>query len=477
MKKSRLFFLVPYVLWLGLFVIAPIILITINAFKGDDGFTLKNFQQFFVNGTFLRMTLNSFWYAFLITLITLLISYPIAYILSQMKNQQFWLLLIILPTWINLLLKAYAFIGIFGKHGLLNNFLKLFGIAPANILFTDFAFIFVAAYIEIPFMILPIYNAICDINPAVIQAAYDLGASKWQTFMKVLWPLSKSGVESGIQAVFIPSLSLFMLTRLIGGNRVITLGTAIEVMYLPIFYLIYYSFSSGHNMDHFEKFTLSHYQDLFNDNRLLAIFLGTILLALLSSLIATVIGTFGAIAISQTKNKKGQKTLLALNNVLMVSPDVIIGASFLIFFTFLGIGLGFGSVLLSHIAFSIPIVVLMVLPRLKEFDYSLVDAARDLGASTWQVYSKVMIPAITPGILAGFFMALTYSLDDFAVTFFVTGNGFSTLSVEIYSRARQGINLEINALSTLMFIFVMVLVLIYYVITNHKSHIGKGRAQ
>ena len=119
----------------------------------------------------------------------------------------------------------------------------------------------------------------------------------------------------------------------------------------------------------------------------------------------------------------------------------------------------------------------MVLPRLKEFDYSLVDAARDLGASTWQVYSKVMIPAITPGILARFFPAFTYSLDDFAVTFFVTGNGFSTSSVEIYSRARQGINLEINALSTLMFIFVMVLVLIYYVITNHKSHIGKGRAQ
>ena len=167
MKKSKLFFLIPYILWLGLFVIAPIVLITINAFKGDDGFTLKNFQQFFVNGTFLRMTLNSFWYAFLITLITLLISYPIAYILSQMKNQQFWLLLIILPTWINLLLKAYAFIGIFSKHGLLNNFLRLFGIAPANILFTDFAFIFVAAYIEIPFMILPIYNAICDINPAV----------------------------------------------------------------------------------------------------------------------------------------------------------------------------------------------------------------------------------------------------------------------------------------------------------------------
>lgn len=222
-------------------------------------------------------------------------------------------------------------------------------------------------------------------------------------------------------------------------------------------------------MDHFEHFTLSHYQDLFNDNRLLAIFLETIVLALLSSLVATIVGTFGAIAIDETKSKKIKKSFLALNNVLMVSPDVIIGASFLIFFTALGFGLGFGSVLLSHIAFSIPIVVLMVLPRLKEFDHSLIDAASDLGANNWQTFSKILLPAITPGILAGFFMALTYSLDDFAVTFFVTGNGFTTLSVEIYSRARQGINLEINALSTIMFIFVLILVLIYYFITSKKG--------
>lgn len=232
LKKRKLIFFIPYLIWLSLFVIAPIILITIYAFKGEHGFTLSNFIQFFTNGTFLRMTLNSFWYAFLITGLTLLISYPTAYILSRMKNQQFWLLLIILPTWINLLLKAYAFIGIFGKHGLVNNFLSLFGIGPANILFTNIAFIFVAAYIELPFMILPIYNAICDVDPAVLQAASDLGANKWQSFKRILWPLSKSGVLAGIEAVFIPSLSLFMLTRLIGGNRVITLGTAIEQYFM-----------------------------------------------------------------------------------------------------------------------------------------------------------------------------------------------------------------------------------------------------
>lgn len=227
-------------------------------------------------------------------------------------------------------------------------------------------------------------------------------------------------------------------------------------------------------MDHFESFTWVHYKDLFQDNRLLAIFIETIVLALLSSLVATIIGTFGALAIDQTKSRRVKKGLLALNNVLMVSPDVIIGASFLIFFTALGIGLGFGSVLLSHIAFSIPIVVLMVLPRLKEFDHTLIDAASDLGANSWQTFSKIVLPGITPGILAGFFMALTYSLDDFAVTFFVTGNGFTTLSVEIYSRARQGINLEINALSTIMFLCVVVLVFIYYLLTKNKGRRRKN---
>ena len=165
----------------------------------------------------------------------------------------------------------------------------------------------------------------------------------------------------------------------------------------------------------------------------------------------------------------------------MVSPDVIIGASFLIFFTMVGsvvksFQLGFTSVLLSHVAFSIPIVVLMVLPKLQEMNDSMVDAARDLGANNFQVLRHIILPFLTPGIIAGYFMAFTYSLDDFAVTFFVTGNGFSTLSVEIYSRARQGISLEINALSTLVFLFSMLLVVGYYFISKeNRKRPGRGR--
>ncbi len=131
--------------------------------------------------------------------------------------------------------------------------------------------------------------------------------------------------------------------------------------------------------------------------------------------------------------------------------------------------MGFDSVLLSHIAFSIPIVVLMVLPKINELPKTMVDAAYDLGASSWQTLTKVILPAITPGIFAGYFMAFTYSLDDFAVTFFVTGNGFSTLSVEIYSRARQGVDLEVNALSTLMFFVSLLLVVGYYLLGRYNQ--------
>ncbi|MBM7698472.1 ABC transporter permease [Kurthia huakuii] len=240
------------------------------------------------------------------------------------------------------------------------------------------------------------------------------------------------------------------------------------VLYAPIFFLIFYSFNSGDSMTNFQSFTLDHYKDVFADSRLVVILLNTVVVALLSALIATIIGTMGAIGIQTMRNRKLRNTVLSLNNILIVSPDVIIGASFLILFTMVGIKLGFTSVLLSHIAFSIPIVVIMVLPKMQEMSNTLIDAALDLGASKKEVLTRVILPYIQPGIFAGFFMALTYSLDDFAVTFFVTGNGFSTLSVEIYSMARAGVSLTVNALSGIVFAVTMLLVLGYYFVTTRK---------
>lgn len=246
------------------------------------------------------------------------------------------------------------------------------------------------------------------------------------------------------------------------------------ILYAPIFYLIFYSFNSGGSMHDFESFTLEHYKAVFDDPRLLVILINTVIIALLSSLIATFLGTLGAIGIISIRNRKMRNTLLSLNNVLIVSPDVVIGASFLILFTMIGIKLGFTSVLISHVAFSIPIVVLMVLPKLLEMNPNLIDAAQDLGASKREVLTRVIIPYIQPGIFAGFFMALTYSLDDFAVTFFVTGNGFSTLAVEIYSIARVGISLTINALSGIIFIVTVLIVIGYYFVTKRSKSASEG---
>jgi spermidine/putrescine transport system permease protein len=231
-SNTRNLYLIPYVLWILLFVVAPILLILYYSFFDIEGqVTLGNYKKFFTP-VYLRMTLSSFWYAFLITAFSLVIAYPTAYFLTKTKHKQLWLLLIILPTWINLLLKAYAFLGIFGTFGSANSFLEFIGIGRKQLLFTDFSFVFVSVYIFIPFMVLPIYNALEKLNPSLVDAAHDLGASWWTTFRRVVFPLTLDGVKSGCQAVFIPALSLFMITRLIAGNRVITLGTAIEQHFL-----------------------------------------------------------------------------------------------------------------------------------------------------------------------------------------------------------------------------------------------------
>jgi spermidine/putrescine transport system permease protein len=230
---TKKLFAIPYFLWLILFVIAPLVfLIWQSFFDVSAHATLANYTTYFTGTTYLLMTWNSILYALIITLVTLIISYPTAYVLTKLKAKQLWLMLIILPTWVNLLLKAYAFIGIFGKYGSVDNFLSFIGLGRPQLLFTDASFIFVAAYISLPFMILPIFNALEELDNNLIHASRDLGANTLQTFTRVIFPLSLNGVRAGVQAVFIPSLSLFMLTRLIGGNKVITLGTAVEEHFL-----------------------------------------------------------------------------------------------------------------------------------------------------------------------------------------------------------------------------------------------------
>ncbi len=217
-----------YYVWIAIFVIAPLVLVVGDSFLDINGnLTLTNYQTF-ASEIYIRLTLNSFLLATLITVTCLFFAYLTVIFLTQTKHAKLFLILIIIPSWINILLKTYAFMGILGTNGIINNLLEMLSMQPLDLLFNIKGFLIVAVYIFIPFMIYPIYNSVDHIDRSYFNAARDLGASNWQILTKIMLPLSKEGIFTAVQITFIPSLSLFMITRLIAGNKVITLGTAIE---------------------------------------------------------------------------------------------------------------------------------------------------------------------------------------------------------------------------------------------------------
>lgn len=230
-------------------------------------------------------------------------------------------------------------------------------------------------------------------------------------------------------------------------------------LYTPILTLMVFSFNESKTMGKWTGFTFKWYLELFNNNRLMSALYYTVLIALLASVISTVAGTIAAIAISKMGGKL--KTLiLNINYLPVLSPDIVTGIALMSLFIFFKFNFGFTTMLLAHITFDIPYVILSVLPKLKQLPENTLDAAADLGATPMYAIRKVVIPQIKPGIFAGFLMAFTMSIDDFVISFFTTGPGVTNLSIEIYSMARRGIKPEINALSTLMFITVLALLLI-----------------
>lgn len=225
-------------------------------------------------------------------------------------------------------------------------------------------------------------------------------------------------------------------------------------LYAPIVVLIIFSFNSSKSRGTWGGFTLKWYVEMFNDSQILKALYYTIIIAVLASIISTICGTIAAIGIHNMK-KKPKALLLNINNIPVLNPDIVTGVALMILFITIGMQLGFGTVLIAHLVFDIPHVILCVLPKLRQLDDNLYEAALDLGANPVQAFFKVVLPEIMPGIISGAIMAFTLSLDDFVISFFTTGNGVTNLSIAIYSMARRGINPKINALSTLLFISVL----------------------
>ena len=235
-------------------------------------------------------------------------------------------------------------------------------------------------------------------------------------------------------------------------------------MYAPIVVLILYSFNASRSRADWGGLSLRWYQALFHDSAIMADLRTTLIVAVLSALISTVIGTVAAVGIYSLEKWK-RKLALGVNNLPVLNPDIVTGISLMILFTFfyntLGIfKLGFATLLIAHITFNTPYVILSIIPKLRQMDQNLYEAALDLGATSTYAFFHVIIPQIQPGIITGAILAFTLSLDDFVISFFNTGSGVSTLSIRIYSMARRGVNPEINALSTILFLAVMLLLIL-----------------
>lgn len=242
-------------------------------------------------------------------------------------------------------------------------------------------------------------------------------------------------------------------------------------LYAPIMFLIIFSFNSEKFSSKWGYFSLKWYSTLLSDDRILTALYYTVLVAIISSIISTIFGTITAIGIDKMKKGIGKKTILSVNNLPVLNPDIVTAVSLMTLFIFFKVPFGLITLIIAHVAFSVPYVILSVLPKLKQLPTDIVKASLDLGATPSYTMRKVILPQIKPGIMAGFLFAFTMSIDDFVISFFNTGSNVTNLSIEIYSMARRGISPEINALSTLMFITILILLFL----ANGKDLFKKER--
>ena len=258
-------------------------------------------------------------------------------------------------------------------------------------------------------------------------------------------------------------------------NRILTIVMFI-FLYIPMIVLVVASFNTGKDITNFEGFTLNRYVELFQDEHLLNLLRNSIVVSVLSTFVATCFGTVAAIGIHNLKPKL-RKVVMSLTNIPMTNPDIVTGVSLSLLFVFVGSkmlgqrnALTFWTLLIAHITFNLPYVILNVMPKLQQMDNSLTDAAMDLGCTPLQAFFKVTLHEIMPGVIAGAIMAFTMSLDDFVISYFVTGMDFVTLPVKIYSEVKKPIQPKLYAMFTLLFLLILILMVTMNIIQIKGDH-------
>ena len=263
-------------------------------------------------------------------------------------------------------------------------------------------------------------------------------------------------------------------------NRIITVLIFI-FLYAPMAVLITASFNVGKDITQFEGFTFQQYAEVFRDRSLLTLLGNSLIISILASGIATAFGTVAAVGIQGLKPKM-RKTVMGLTNIPMTNPDIVTGISLSLLFVFVGSkllgqrdSLTFWTLLIAHITFNLPYVILNVMPKLQQMDRSLVEAAMDLGCTPLQSFFKITLPEIMPGIISGAIMAFTMSLDDFVISYFVTGLDFITLPVEIYNYTKKQLQPKIYAMFTMLFLLIFVLMVIMNLLQLRQDKTKRAR--
>ena len=243
------------------------------------------------------------------------------------------------------------------------------------------------------------------------------------------------------------------------------------LLYAPIVILFLLSFNNSKSRAKWGGFTFKWYTQLFQNSEIMSALYTTLIIAVLAATIATIIGTMAALAIHDSR-KFPRMMMINATYIPILNPEIVTGISLMLFFIMFKINLGFITILLGHIIFNVPYVVLNVLPKLRQLNKNTFEAALDLGATPKEAFYKIIMPEIMPGIITGFLLSFTFSLDDFVITYFVRGAGINTLSTKIYSEVRKGIKPEMYALSSIMFLAVLILLLI----VNHRSEKHEKKA-
>lgn len=242
-------------------------------------------------------------------------------------------------------------------------------------------------------------------------------------------------------------------------------------LYLPIIVLIVFSFNTTKSRSVFEGFTFDWYIKLFQNELILTSFRNTIIISISAAILSTILGTAAAIGINNMK-KLPKATVMNINNIPIINPEIVTGVSLMLLFVFfsarMNFSFGFGTLLIAHITFDVPYVILNIMPKFRQMNANVYEAAQDLGCNGVQAFFKVVLPEIMPGIVSGFLMSFTFSLDDFVISYFTSGATSQTLPITIYSMTRRKVSPEINALSTIIFV-VVVTVLVVKNVIDRKS--------